>query len=259
MIFVSSSIHNLSLQCNLAKLFTTIDPMLRNLVLQLAVGLLATCSPVELSARSPGRVVKAGDPVVVDPNGEYMRVSFANDGSMYGGYTAHENGQSILRFVQSQDGGSSWQFRGEVFRGDEATHDIDNAMPLQLPNGRILYAYRNHDRTGDDWHYTYFRISISSSDDNGASFQYLSTVEEKVPVPDTASGLWEPFLRIAADGTLQCYYSAENSGADQDGFMKYSRDGGVSWSSWVAVSGGDRASRDGMIGVAPIDNSGNLM
>jgi hypothetical protein len=182
-----------------------------------------------------------------------------NDGSMMAGYTAHEGSQSILCLSHSGDGGASWQHLGEVFRGDIAAHDIDNAMPLQLPNGRILYAYRNHDRSGPRLEYDYFRISISYSDDGGRNFLYLSTVEEKVPVPNTASGLWEPYLRLARDGTLQCYYSAENNGGDQDGFMKYSHDGGATWSHWVAVSGGDRVSRDGMIGVAPIDNDGNLM
>ncbi len=66
-------------------------------------------------------------------------------------------------------------------------------MPLQLPSGRVLYAYRNHDRTGDDLHYTYFRISISYSDDGGNNFKYLSTVEEKVP--NGVSGLWEPYCK----------------------------------------------------------------
>lgn len=211
--------------------------------------------------RAPGGVVKkAGEPVVIDPKGDYLRVSFMNDGSLIGGYTAiQDNGENVLKTVRSVDGGASWQYLGEVFRGPRAKHDINNAMPLQLPSGRVLYAYRNHDRTGDDFHYTYFRISISYSDDSGVTFKYLSTVEEKVPVANTASGLWEPFLRLARDGTLQCYYSAENNGGDQDGFMKYSKDGGATWSNWIAVSGGDVTSRDGMIGVAPIDNDGNLM
>ncbi|KAI1778581.1 hypothetical protein F4818DRAFT_438740 [Hypoxylon cercidicola] len=50
-----------------------------------------------------------------------------------------------------------------------------------LGAGRILYAYRNHDRTGSDWHYTYFRISVSYSGDRGKTFKYLSTVEDHVP------------------------------------------------------------------------------
>lgn len=73
--------------------------------------------------------------------------------------------------MQSTNGGGSWQYLGEVFRGELATHDINNAFPLQLPGGRILYAYRNHDRAGADWHYTYFRISVSYSDDGGRTFR----------------------------------------------------------------------------------------
>ncbi|KAI1644005.1 glycoside hydrolase family 93 protein [Daldinia loculata] len=223
----------------------------------LAIVGVASAAPASLAKRLPGRVVKAGEPVVIDTNSEYVRVSFMNDGSLLGGYAARDGTQNVLRVVKSTNGGQSWEHLGEVFRGEIATHDINNAMPLQLPNGRILYAYRNHDRTGDDWHYTYFRISISYSDDGGKTFKYLSTVEEHVP--SGVNGLWEPFLRIARDGSLQCYYSAENSGGDQDNFMKYSTDGGATWSHWVAVSGGDKTSRDGMVGVAPIDNNGNLI
>lgn len=218
---------------------------------------LGAAIPNDLQKRLPGRVVKAGEPVVIDPNGEYIRVSFMNDGSLIGGYAAKDGAEKVLRVVRSTDGAASWTQIGEVFRGIEATHDMDNAFPLQLPSGRILYAYRNHDRTGDDWHYTYFRISISYSDDGGKNFKYLSTVEEHVP--SGVNGLWEPYLRLARDGTLQCYYSAENSKDDQDNFMKYSKDGGQTWSAFVPVSGGDKYSRDGMTGVAPIDNNGNLM
>ncbi|KAF5518364.1 hypothetical protein CGCA056_v010873 [Colletotrichum aenigma] len=229
----------------------------KTLVATLALVGLGASSPVSLDKRLPGRVVKAGEPVVIDTNSHYLRVSFMNDGSLIGGYGATEGDTKIMRVVKSTDGAQSWQHIGEVFRGPVAKHDMDNAFPLQLPSGRILYAYRNHDRTGADLHYTYFRISVSYSDDGGKNFKYLSTVEEHVP--SGVNGLWEPFLRIAKDGTLQCYYSAENSADDQDNFMKYSKDGGQTWSSWVKVSGGDLLSRDGMVGVAPIDNNGNLI
>lgn len=258
-ITMSTKVHHNLFYISLERTASSLPIMLFRLALQALVLLEAVnCLPQSPEKRSPGRVIPSGDPVVIDPNGEYIRASFMNDGSIIAGYTAHENGQSILRAVHTTDGAASWQYLGEVFRGDIGTHDIDNAMPLQLPGGRILYAYRNHDREGDDLHYTYFRISISYSDDGGASFKYLSTVAEKVPVAGVASGLWEPFLRIANDGTLQCYYSAENNGDDQDGFMKHSSDSGATWSDWVAVSGGDALSRDGMIGVAPIDGN-NLM
>ena len=80
---------------------------------------------------------------------------------------------------------------------------MNNAMPLQLPGGRVLYAYRNHDRTGADWHYTYFRISLSYSDDGGRSFKYLSTVAERVP--NGVSGLWEPYCKSLLS-SLTCFF-----------------------------------------------------
>ncbi|RFU74914.1 glycoside hydrolase family 93 [Trichoderma arundinaceum] len=214
-------------------------------------------NPVSLEQRSPGVVVKAGSPITIDTNGIYIRASSTSNGGLIAGYTSHESNQSILRLASSSNKGASWQFVGEVYRADSSAHDVDNAMPLQLPSGRIVYAYRNHDRSGNS--YTYYRITLSYSDDGGRSFQFLSTVAEQAATPGTLNGLWEPFLRLARDGSLQCYYSAENNAADQDGFMKRSTDGGLTWSNWIKVSGGDRTSRDGMIGVANIDNSGNLI
>jgi hypothetical protein len=223
--------------------------------LLIPVGVLG--NPVGIEQRSPGNVVQAGSQVVIDTNGVYIRASPLNNGSLIAGYTAHEDGLSILRLAQSDNGGSSWHFAGEVYRANSTLHDVDNAMPLQLPSGRIVYAYRNHDLTGGT--YTYYRITLSYSDDGGASFLYASTVQQQAATPGTPNGLWEPFLRVAADGSLQCYYSAENSAADQDGYVKHSTDGGLTWSDWTKVSGDNVTSRDGMIGVANIDNSGNLM
>ncbi|KAL6806270.1 glycoside hydrolase family 93 protein [Trichoderma sp. SZMC 28013] len=225
------------------------------LALLIPIGVLG--NPVSLDQRSPGVVAQAGSPNVIDTNGVYIRASKANNGGLIAGYTAHENNQSILRLAGSSDGGTSWHFVGEVYRADSTAHDVDNAMPLQLPSGRIVYAYRNHDRSGGS--YTYYRITLSYSDDGGASFLYLSTVEQQAATPGTPNGLWEPFLRLAADGSLQCYYSAENNANDQDGYMKRSTDGGLTWSNWIKVSGGDRTSRDGMIGVANLNSSGNLI
>jgi hypothetical protein len=166
-----------------------------------------------------------------------------------------------LKLAKSTNGAQSWTPQGEVFRGLQTEHDLSNSFPLEIPSGRLLYAYRNHDRTASTGAYTWFRISISYSDDGGKSFLYLSTVDERAPIPGaSASGLWEPFIRVARDGSLQCYYSSEISSSIQQNLMKVSKDGGLTWGAAITVSGGPSVnSRDGMVGVAPIDNNGNLM
>ncbi|KAK5627656.1 hypothetical protein RRF57_003371 [Xylaria bambusicola] len=202
-------------------------------------------------AKLAGRVVQASSPIVIDSAGVYIRVTALRDGSLLAGYAATDGTQHILRTARSTDGGRSWCRLGEVYRVDKDTHDLDNAFPLQLPSGRLLYAFRNHDRPNSQ--YTYYRITVCYSDDGGKSFRYLSTVDQRAA--SGVNGLWEPFLRIANDGTVQCYYSAENSSTDQDGFMRESSDGGLTWSYPIRISGSGITSRDGMIGVAKI--SGN--
>ncbi|KAI0430438.1 glycoside hydrolase family 93 protein [Xylaria sp. FL1042] len=202
-----------------------------------------------------GRVVKASNTIVIDPVGVYIRVTSLKDGGLLAGYAATDGTQHVLRAAKSTDGGQSWFHQGEVYRADKTNYDLDNAFPLQLPSGRILYAYRNHDRPNSV--YTYYRITVSYSDDGGSTFKYLSTVAQRAA--SGVNGLWEPFLRVANDGTLQCYYSGENSSTDQDGYMRQSSDGGLTWSSPITISGSGVTSRDGMIGVANIDGNGNLM
>ncbi|KAI0474742.1 glycoside hydrolase family 93 protein [Xylaria cf. heliscus] len=205
--------------------------------------------------RLASQVTKASGTVVIDSAGVYIRVTSVNGGGLIAGYAASDGAQHVLRTAKSTDGGQSWFHQGEVYRAETATHDVDNAFPLQLPSGRILYAYRNHDRTNSQ--YTYYRITISYSDDGGVTFKYLSTVDQRAA--SGVNGLWEPFLRVANDGSLQCYYSGENSANDQDGFMRQSTDEGLTWSSPITISGANVTSRDGMIGVANIDGNGNLI
>ncbi|KAI1751923.1 glycoside hydrolase family 93 protein [Xylaria castorea] len=202
-----------------------------------------------------GQVIQASGTSVIDPAGVYIRVTAVNGGGLIAGYAAQDGTQHVLRTAKSTDGGQSWRLQGEVYRADSTNTDLDNAFPLQLSSGRILYAYRNHDRPNGQ--YTYYRITVSYSDDGGITFQYLSTVAQRAA--SGVNGLWEPFLRVANNGSLQCYYSAENSSTDQDGFMQQSTDGGLTWSSPITVSGAGVTSRDGMIGVANIDGNGNLI
>ena len=205
-----------------------------------------------------GTVESAGGLVVIDPIGVYIRASELSNGNIITGYAADENGVSTLRTAISSNGGASWAQLGSVTSGETATQDIDNSMPLVLADGSILFAFRNHDRETVNGPYTYYRITVCISTDGGVTFTYLSTVNQRAATV-VNNGLWEPFLRIANDGSIQCYYSSENSATDQDNLMQSSSDGGATWSSPITVSGADTTSRDGMTGVTALDTNGNLM
>lgn len=183
--------------------------------------------------------------------GTYPRANFLADGSIIGAYTATVGDNHQLTLVRSTDDGSSWSYLGNAASRPAATSDLDNPYPLQLPSGRILLAYRNHDKLSNGT-YTYYRITLSYSDDNGVSWNYLS---DPASDPGDVNGNWEPFLRNAQDGSLQLYYSRENSGADQDSLMRTSTDGGQTWSTATTISGSDITARDGMLGVATVSGS----
>lgn len=177
--------------------------------------------------------------------GTYPRANVLQDGSVLGAVASTVGENKILQLVTSQDNGQSWSAKGSAATREAATSDLDNPFPHQLPNGTILLAYRNHDKVDDD--FTYYRITISYSLDNGATWKYLSTPTKE---PAGPNGVWEPFLRNAQDGTLQLYYSKLNGSDDQNSILRTSKDGGATWSDEQIISGVHTTARDGMLGVA---------
>ncbi len=144
-----------------------------------------------------------------------------------------------------------WQALGSVVSGPSNANDIDNPYILQLPSGKVLCAFRNHSKNPSTGAYTYFRITISVSSDQGKTWTYLSTASaDSGPV----NGNWEPFLRNAQAG-LQIYYSRENSAQDQDTLERFSTDDGATWSAPQTISGTGITSRDGMTGVTTISGT----
>lgn len=182
--------------------------------------------------------------------GTWPRANRLADGSIIVAYTAFADGDSIITFARSTDQGVTWTQIGTAARGPTATTDIDNPYVLQLPTGRIVVAYRNHDRQ-DATTYSFFRITLSASDDDGATWTFLA---DAATDPGPVNGNWEPFLRNAADGSLQLYYSRENSADDQDSLMRTSTNGGATWSAATTISGGDSNNeRDGIISVTTVN------
>lgn len=179
--------------------------------------------------------------------GTYPRATKLQNGNILGAIaTTIDSSTKQLQLLTSRNNGSSWTLTGSAATRPSSTSDLDNPYPHQLPNGTLLLAYRNHDKTAEG-KYTYYRITLSTSHDNGATWTYLSTPASE---PSGPNGIWEPFLRNAQDGSLQLYYSKLNGSDDQNSILRTSTDGGATWSDERIISGVDVTARDGMLGVA---------
>lgn len=182
--------------------------------------------------------------------GTYPRANPLADGTLIGTYAGvTASNQKELRLVQSSDQGASWTQIGVATSRPADESDLDNPYPLQLPGGRVLLAFRNHDRDPATDAYTAFRIDVTFSDDGGRTWEYLST---PASMPGGEIGIWEPLLRVADDDSLQIYYSKELATDNQDQIMRVSGDGGATWSEEMTIAGADILSRDGMTGVATL-------
>lgn len=197
----------------------------------------------------------------------YPRAVKLRSGVLLAALTAFEPENAIV-LSTSRDSGASWAPYSTVIKAPTTNIQLNNAFLFEASDGRILCALRCHTMKpeaigaeekpgGQNEGYLYYQLQIYYSDDVGKTWHYLSTpVQEPGPV----HGIWEPFLRTSNKGDLQLYYSREEGGRDQDNLMRFSRDGGLSWSSDIFVSGLGLASRDGMMGIQELSpGSGHLM
>ncbi|KAF2475540.1 neuraminidase [Lindgomyces ingoldianus] len=181
-------------------------------------------------------------------SGTYPRATRLSDGSLLGVYAKYTGGNSTLTTLKSTNNGASWSFLGSITTAPVATTNLDNPFVHQLPGGRVLCAFRNHDKATST-QAVFYRITVTYSDDMGKSWKYLST-----PASDSNldNGNWEPFMMDALDGSLQLYYSRENGQPDQDSLLRRSTDGGLTWTTAQVISGSSITARDGMLGVARV-------
>ncbi|KAI9663523.1 MAG: hypothetical protein M1831_002532 [Alyxoria varia] len=166
-------------------------------------------SEEEDGSSGPGLAKLEGPPSTMG-SGTYPRATLLEDGSLLGTFSTSSGSSRAIVTVTSTDSGSTWSPLGEVICAPSASSDIDNPFLLQLPCGAILAAYRNHKKSEDK--YQRYKLDVSRSTDGGATFKYLSTLADmKAEGDGDRGGNWEPFLRIAADGSLQGYYSHTNN------------------------------------------------
>lgn len=207
-----------------------------------------------LSNISPALSGFAAD-ITSGEGGTYPRINFISDSSIIGAFTAFTGGNNVLTIAHSTNHGSNWTTIGTAASGPSNSNDLDNPYPIQLPSGTVILACRNHDFVAGSIprQYTYYRITIFQSADEGATWSYLSTPAQHAATTIN-NGLWEPFLRVASDGSLQIFYSEEDAADDQNTMMQKSTDGGSTWSAPIMVTGDGVTARDGMSGVAPSTN-----
>lgn len=196
-----------------------------------------------------------------DAPATYPRLTRLSDGSILLAFTRLDTTATpharILTVTRSRDDGRTFEPWGEVTR---CVGDCGNLFLLQVPDPsgspapRVLAAFRNHDFVDpvSDRRLAYFRITVCESLDAGKTWSYLTQAAEKT----APMGLWEPFMRIAANGHIQMTYSQEFLPADQDTIMKTSHDGGRTWSPPNTVTGQGEELRDGMTGIAATTDNG---
>ena len=185
----------------------------------------------------------------------YGRAHRLNDGRLMICYSNTWHGYA--RF--SNDDGATWTGAKIVvpaYKKDSLSHRMDNPEFAQLSAGnphhpgRIIYAVNervkdtkvaNKDKTVYPFH-----ISISTSDDNGATWSSL----KKLYSSNNVSGCYEPFVLELPDGTVQVYFADETPYASekityQNISVIESKDGGDTWGAKRIVCYTFRM-RDGM-------------
>jgi hypothetical protein len=135
--------------------------LFRALMAALAL-LLTAVSPTHARAlaqherRDTGTITSAGAQVAIG-SGTYPRAVTLANGNTIAAYTSTDSDNTIMKVAQYDASGPSWKDIGSVAESNAATTDLANPNLVQLPDGTVLCAFRNHDKNSDGV-YTEYRI-----------------------------------------------------------------------------------------------------
>ncbi|KAH8653533.1 Sialidase [Xylariales sp. PMI_506] len=189
----------------------------------------------------------------------YPRAVVLSDDSILMSYTHSDGAARTLTVLRSTDSGASFSPYGSIASRDSDA-DLDNAFLMEIPGSsppHVMAAFRNHDLNSAG-NYTYYRITVCDSPDGGKTWDFLSQAYEYAPPAGVQLGIWEPFLRMSADGSkVQLYYSGELATNNQQIFLTESSNSGSSWSTPVdlLLHSNSDPKRDGMAGIASLTDT----
>lgn len=232
--------------------------------------------------------------VKVPPQVHYSRTLQVSDGTWLtcAGRPASGSGSAgVQRLVvaRSTDGGQSWiDANGIVVElsGEDAGDDLGNCDLLEA-GATLFAAYRHHsncsaaaaqEKGNRDVRCGQHRIVLAASRDGGATWNGSWAV---VDAEGRDNGVWEPKLIAvpaasvedravcgahppSGDYVMHCFYAREEAPSgeparqEQAIVARSSCDGGVTWGPLRVVSA-TPASRDGMPGVATLDDAGRSL
>ena len=144
-------------------------------------------------------------------SGPIRSMTILNDGIVLGG---RSSGHEIEVWVSSNHG-LSWSRRGSV--ANNPNIDYGDLMFLAIPKTTIVFcAFREHNSANQ------FSVVVCRSDNNGYDWVYDSTV-----IGGQTSFVGAPWLFLASNGDLQCYYDSEPLASVN----------GAPGSQWIAMQG----------------------
>lgn len=175
------------------------------------------------------------------------------------------NGEQVWPIYRSKDNGANWTHITDVHDTVFGTNRKAQPMLYELPEavgslraGTLILAGNlvPNDESSS-------RIVLYKSIDQGATWSYLSTVDQGGPFEydrspsSKTSTIWEPFVYMDAQKHLVCAFSDErqkNKGALQTLSLRYSSDG-IHWGeekNIVAIN--NKNDRPGMVTVSQLPN-----
>ncbi|MCR5756134.1 MAG: glycoside hydrolase [Acetatifactor sp.] len=175
------------------------------------VGVSIVLSIVLFGMLNPSAVYAASISQMYYGSGAIRSMTVRADGTVVGGRSSgHE-----IEVWGSSDKGASWNRIGTV--ANNSTIDFGDVMFMAVPNTNIIYcAFREYNSAHQ------YAITVCRSDDGGYNWVYDSTV-----IAGCTQFVGAPWLFIAQNGDMQCYYDSEPLATQN----------GMSGSQWIAMQG----------------------